>query len=145
MNTQQAQDLHRLALLSQRINVLTSEPIKWFTADEMLRQLGCHEDDGAFIAAMSPDVALSLLAERAMLLEACKTGLEYVEETRIAYEQNYADHAATKAGWEIIRSDIDAIRAAISQCEGASNATNNYLEGRSAEEITEWIDGKWKV
>jgi hypothetical protein len=69
MNTQQAQDLKRLAEAAQRICPIKQTPIKWFTESEMM-MLEFHEDDGAFIAAMSPDVALSLLAERAMLIEA---------------------------------------------------------------------------
>ena len=59
-----------------------------------------------------------LRTQNQALREACKTGLEYVEECLIDYDQSYAEHPATKGGRGIIKSDIDAINAALAQAEG---------------------------
>lgn len=99
-----------------------------------------------YFAAASPDVVLSMIADieqlnreldltqsayedadknnntlrtqNQALLEACKTGLEYVEECLIDYDQSCAAHPAIKAGRGIIVSDVDAMRAAIKLAEG---------------------------
>jgi len=100
MTPTQAQDLRRLAEAAAQLDHNESE--YWYNAGELMDPVGVwYPKNARFIAAMSPDVALQLLAERAILLEALK----------IAVRQNSHDMAMT--GEELRKCE-----AAIAQCEG---------------------------
>ena len=75
--------------------------------------------DVAQISNALGEMADTLRTQNQALWEACKTGLEYVEECLIDYDQSYVEHPATKAGRSIIKSDIGAINVALAQAEGS--------------------------
>ena len=111
MTPTQAQDLKRLAEDAAVID--RNERDDWYTEGELLqesKQGVAYRKNARFIAAMSPDVALQLLADRAMLLEALEDAKAKLEWFVDSYPQDVATS----------RYDFFAtIRAAISQCGGA--------------------------
>ena len=125
MTPTQAQDLKRLAeaatpgpwKFSQKwadhvdaedgdVCMLTDNLFTGFT-----RPLLDRRNNGAYLAAMSPDVALQLLADRAMLLKL----LEEATDDAEYYCQYAGEYLVDKHG---IKDRIAEYRAAIAQIEG---------------------------
>ena len=88
-------------------------PGSWHNEYTLNGEEPIDKEDASYIAAMSPDVALQLLTEREMLLEACKKFM-----SGISILNDGPDESDEKHAHNILVESFTLARAAISQCEG---------------------------